>query len=174
MINSKQTIYKYLLAILFLSLSSTSIAQNGRRYVKETILFLNTIRFNRRLFASDTIKVLNYLSNKGLYNYLVIPDSEDWSRGNLNTDEKSRFLKLKLDTTKLALPENSISKVKLVPFNKEQNYIQFAKPIFYKKYTLCIFCNGYFSDGGAQETFLYKKIKGNWVIIRKLGGILNF
>jgi hypothetical protein len=165
---------KYVSLLILLLLSYAGFTQNNRKYKKETIYFLNSIRTNERIFGQDTIKVLHYLSNNGLYKYLIIPNSEDWSKGNLNMDERNIFFKLTLDTTKLKLEENSISKVILVPLSKEQNYLQFAKPIFYKKYTLCIFCKGGFSDGGSQETFLFKKEKNKWVLIRKLGGVLNY
>jgi len=171
---SKQVLHKYLLLLIFLALGQIIFAQNNRKYKKETICFLYSIRSNLRIFSPDTIRVLNLLSNRGLYKYLVFPNNEDWSRGYLSMNERNNFLKSTLDTSKLLLTESLVLKVKLVPFNKEQDYIQFAKPIFYKNYTLCIFCRGYFSDGGAQETFLFKKEKGNWIIIKSLGGISNY
>ncbi len=169
----KKHLFKYLLAFFFFFLVNTGIAQRSKKYKKETLYFLNSIRFNIRLFNIDTIRVLNYLSNTGLYEVMVLA-GDDWAKGHLGNNDRNYLIKISKDTARYILPANSVEKAILVPYKKEQNYIQFSKPIFYKNYTVCIFSFGRMSEDGSQSTYLFKKINSKWYIITKIGGYYNY
>ncbi len=148
-------------------------AQNSRRYEKETISFLNSVRVNEHILSLDTIQILNYLSNSGLYKYLVLY-GKNWAKGYLSEKDKNYFLKLRLDTSKFFLPKNCIINANLVSYNKNQNYIQMAKPIFLRNYTICIFSYGSLNEEGFQQTYLFKKVNNDWKKFKLLGGIQNY
>jgi hypothetical protein len=147
-------------------------AQNDKQYQRELKKFLQFIRDSE--FAKiDTLKCRNYLSNKNVFNAVVLYGTGKYG---LSDSEKKLFLDNKrLDTNKFYLPVKMLKRTILVS-DTSKYFWSFSKPIFLRSYLLCAFSYvGRFNpDDDEEVTFLYKKEKGKWQKLFSIGRVANY
>ncbi|MEI8058799.1 MAG: hypothetical protein WCG67_01475 [Ferruginibacter sp.] len=169
----------FIFIISFNLFAFVSLAQVDRRQIKETKNFYNAIRDSvlanpkyGKFIINDTLLLRDYLCNKGVFGGMVLYGDSS-SLGFLNDNDKKNLLFLiKNDTTKYYISNNFIRKSIVAPDKKEFVYLRLSKPIFFKKYTLCVFCIG---SPEGNTTLLYRKINDtNWVFVKKIGYITTY
>jgi hypothetical protein len=152
--------------------SNTYAQQNNGEYKRELRKFMKFIR-NTEFKRFDTLKIKNYLCNKNLFSGTPLYGT---GRNGFSNEEKEFLIKqIQSDTAKYYIRKNLMNNIQFVPEN-DKNHWELSKPIFLRSNLLCVFsfASPHEPDGGREWTYLYKKEKGKWSLLFKIGGIENY
>lgn len=155
-----------LILISFFWLHTNAQLNHGKRYKKEVFHFLQFVR-QHVINYKDTCIIRPYLCNKGLFVGTVLV-----GRTGLTKQEKEVLVEAMLhDTARLYLSAKQVQGFNCKVEQTANEGWMLSKPIFLRSYTLCVFSYG---NTEQQKTFLYKKEKGQWAIVEKMGGIDDY
>jgi hypothetical protein len=154
--------------LLFLiTLSVPLFSQKNQKYPVEATHFLKFVRDS--IFTNtDTLFTQKYLNNKGLFLGAVLIGQDDLSKQEID------FIadKMKSDSSMFPIDSSMLKRSYFVDNGYSKKNINLSKPIFFRNYTRCIFSYQYVS-GDTQSTLLFRKEKGKWKVVKKIGGVTS-